>query len=176
MYLWMFRAVSSAYVVGVEASVEEKAGSSGYFSIFLKTQSSLLVFFMAQPNGVSLLAAAVHKEEFPAWGMKTFPRKFPLPVIPCTNANQTPFSASNNSNLVLQSCFVPCCAVVASPFLQKCTQGVTEKLHNRSHLWPGGQRLPQACRWGSVRCQLPWLLGRFNQAGMKASFTEFIAS
>lgn len=62
----MFRAVSSAYVVGVEASVEEKAGSSGYFSIFLKTQSSLLVFFMAQPNGVSLLAAAVHKEEFPA--------------------------------------------------------------------------------------------------------------
>lgn len=23
--------------------------------------------------------------------------------------------------------------------------------------------------------QLPWLLGRFNQAGMKASFTEFIA-
>lgn len=144
----------------------EKAGSSGCFSFCWKHRALFLSLLLAQPNGVSLLAAAAHKEEFPAWGTKTFPRKA-LPAIHCTNVKLITFSPSNKSHLVLQSCFVPCRAVVVSPFLQKRTQGGTE-LHNKSQLWPGGQRLPQPCRWGSVRCQLgsqlPWPLGIFSQA------------
>lgn len=103
-------------------------------------------------------------------GCRPFPGKLRLPVQ--TDAKPTPFSLSSNSNTMLQSCLVPCCAVVASPFLQNCSQGGTEELHSKSQLCLGAQRLPPACRSGSARfrlgSQLPWLLARFNQAGMKA--------
>lgn len=175
MYLWVCRAVSSAYVAGVAASVEEKAGPSAYFSLYWKHrvfQLSFCLFYWHNPMEWACLLLLPTRKSSQHGGWR------PFPVIPWTNAKQTAFSLSNNSNSMLQPCFVPCYAVVASPFLQKCTQAGTEELQSKSQLWPGGQSLPLPCRWGSVRCQLgsqlPWPLSRFNQAGMKASFTEFI--
>lgn len=171
----MCRAVSSAYVVGVAPSAEEKAGPSGYFSFCWKHRPLFLSHLLAQPKGVSLLAAdAAHKEEFPERGTMTFPRK-PLPVIRWTNVKQTPFSG----NLVLHSmfCFLLCSCSFSLP--TEVSPGRYRGIPQQISAVARRAKLPQPCRWGSERCQLgsqlPWLLGRFNQAGMKASFTEFIA-
>lgn len=156
---------------------EEKTSPTAYFSSCWKYRSLFLALLLARPHGAAVFPAG----RLPSTGDADLSQEScACPYL----YKQTPNQPRSLPVATATRCFslvlFPCCAVVASPFLQNCSQGGTEELCSKSQLCPGwGRGFPQPCRSGSARfrlgSQLPWLLAGFNQARMKACSTEVSA-
>lgn len=151
MSLWTCRAVSGACVAGGAAS-ERRKRALVLISPPAEYTELFWALLLAQPHGVSLLAAAAREEEFPARGMQTFPRKAVLSLPVLTDAKPSPFSPTSNSNSTLQSC-LPSYKTVA----REAQKNYAANLSSARE----GKGFPQPCRSGSARfrlgSQLSWL-------------------
>jgi len=117
-------------------------GESRPWCFFPPAESTELSFCLFSWHSPTELLSARKSSQH--GGCKPFPGNLCLSLPVQTGAKPTPFSPSSNSNSTLQSHLVACCAVIASPFLQNCSQGGTAALRSKSQICPGGRRLPPA--------------------------------